>query len=117
MSIDPDELKPAVENDAGTAKHNSATVSLRLGAIGHLFWLIPMVAGNQIFHVGNQGFAELIPLIGLPVAIFAIVFAVRGFKTKAGLAVAGLIIAIIAIMACVAAVLALPGPLQPMLGM
>jgi hypothetical protein len=112
---DPNAPKPPAK--AGVTKKSSASVSLMLAGISHLCWLIPMIAGNQVFHVGNQGVAELIPLIGLPVAIVAIVFAVRGFKTKAGLAIAGLIVSIIAIMACVAAVFALPGPLQPMIGM
>jgi hypothetical protein len=117
MKIDPDEPNSPAKIDDGTPKQKSATVSMKLAASSHLFWLVPMVAGNQVFRIGNQGVAELIPLIGLPVALSAIVLAVRGFKTRAGLAVAALIIAIIAIMACVAAVLALPGPLQPMLGM
>jgi asparagine N-glycosylation enzyme membrane subunit Stt3 len=77
-----------------------------------------MVAGDKVFHSGNQGFAELVPLAGLPLGIIAMYYAVKGIKgSKPGIAVAGLVLSIIAIMLCFAVVVAMPGPMQPLLGM
>jgi len=104
--------------EARSVGDRSASRSLKLSLIGHLFWIVPLIDDDRFFRIGNQGFSELVPLIGVPVTIYGMLYGVRGLKgAKAGLAVAGLVLSVIALIVCVACVLALPGPLQPFLGL
>lgn len=116
IAPNPPKLPPKAGGVSRSA--SGASPSLKLAALAHVLWFIPMTAGNRVLHVGNQGFAQLIPLIGILAAILAIFYAVRGFKgPKVGLAIAGLVLGILAFILCTSAIVALPGPLQPLLRM
>ncbi len=93
----------------GSADDGNAVFALVLGGTGHLAWIIPMLGGSALFGLA----AGLVPLIGLPITIFGMLYAVKGLKgRKRGLAIVGLLLCIIGFMLCIGAVVSLPGPLR-----